>query len=450
MERNKPEFTPLIQASATGNTQAVNFLLETDADLEARDHLGRTALIHAVKNGHVRVVEMLVDAGADIEAQDDTGTSALRYANRVKNAEMLDALQGNYTSDEEEDLLLKPKQVSPVQIRQRRVRIATTLSALLLLLISWRVVVFVQRTQTCIALMEAANTDNISGITSLLLAGADPNVSTRGNVTPLIYAAGGGHTEIVNVLLKYHADPRLKDAEGGTALLRAGVTRPDIVEALLQYGADPNTLDKKGRSLLSYACENEGNVRLIHLLLQHGADPNVNCDNGPPLASLIELGGEANMTLVKELLNKGAKPDARDAAGTPALVWIAEHRNLEIAKLLLEKRADPNAKDALSRTALHKAAREEQVEMVRLLLEKGADVNAPGENGATAIMYALSGLINTDRNHRDECGEILRLLISHGANVNARDRLSRTALQFALDKKQFEMALLLKQEGAKE
>ena len=452
MGKNNPQFTPLIQAAATGNAEAVHFLLETGANLEGKDHLGRTALIHAVRNQHVRIVEMLVDAGANIEAVDDTGGTPMRYANRVKNEDILQALRGDYGPGEDEDLLLAaPKRASAYQIQQRRRRFWMALATLVLVFVSWRVFTFVQRTRTCAMLMEAANNDDISGMTAHLVNGLDPNVANQRNTTPLMFAAEGGHTEIVNVLLKYHADPNLKDANGATALRLAGITRPEIVEALLQYGADPNAADKNGKTLLSVACETGGHALLIHLLLQHGADPNVKGDNGPPLVSLIEMGVEGNTPLVKEMLSKGANANVSDAAGTPALVWVAERGNVEIAKMLLEKKADPNAKDALEeRTALHLAAREEQTELVRLLLEKNANASIADKNGETPLIYALSGLTQTDQNRREACAEILRLLISRGANLHARDSLSRTALQFALEKKQLDMASLLRQEGAKE
>ena len=53
----------------------------------------------------------------------------------------------------------------------------------------------------------------------LLDAGAKVNaIDTVEQFTPLMHAAAEGQTEVVKVLLKYKADPDLKDVDGDTAL----------------------------------------------------------------------------------------------------------------------------------------------------------------------------------------------------------------------------------------
>lgn len=53
---------------------------------------------------------------------------------------------------------------------------------------------------------------------TLLFAGADPNAQTPGGVTPLHRAAYAGHSEVVRLLLEYHANVLLCDDDGSTAL----------------------------------------------------------------------------------------------------------------------------------------------------------------------------------------------------------------------------------------
>jgi ankyrin repeat protein len=75
----------------------------------------------------------------------------------------------------------------------------------------------------------------------------DP-VDKRG-ITPLMLAAGGGHTAVVQSLLTAGCDAKLKAADGGSALHRAAAQgHAPVVELLLQAGSDPNQKDGNGKT----------------------------------------------------------------------------------------------------------------------------------------------------------------------------------------------------------
>lgn len=62
--------TPLIIASAYGNTEVVRYLLSKGADVHYVDRKGTTALYRAVRyDGDEELVQLLVDAGANIHAK---------------------------------------------------------------------------------------------------------------------------------------------------------------------------------------------------------------------------------------------------------------------------------------------------------------------------------------------------------------------------------------------
>ena len=65
-QRNCDWFTPVHEASASGNTVALNFFLKNEGDPHRKTKSGRqTPLSYAVRSGNKDVVKILLDAGAD-------------------------------------------------------------------------------------------------------------------------------------------------------------------------------------------------------------------------------------------------------------------------------------------------------------------------------------------------------------------------------------------------
>ena len=123
----------------------------------------------------------------------------------------------------------------------------------------------------------------------LLMAGADVNAQVPNGNTPLITVRNcrppfSCHSSLecrntaIQMLIKYGADPNLKNDWGRTALMvvsmgddRLGVEDnvniKNNIEALLKAGADINARDNKGDSVLQYAL----NQDIKDFLVSHGA-----------------------------------------------------------------------------------------------------------------------------------------------------------------------------------
>jgi ankyrin repeat protein len=84
--------SPLFLAAGEGKLDAVRYLLDEDANVNARETLGHTALAEAAYYGHVEVVKELLLHGADINAVSDDGT-ALDIAISRKNTAVADLLR---------------------------------------------------------------------------------------------------------------------------------------------------------------------------------------------------------------------------------------------------------------------------------------------------------------------------------------------------------------------
>ncbi len=72
--------TPLIHAIWKGKTEAAKYLIESGADLNAKDKKGYDALFYAIEYGQLETVKSLIGKGANIESKDLTGLTPLVYA----------------------------------------------------------------------------------------------------------------------------------------------------------------------------------------------------------------------------------------------------------------------------------------------------------------------------------------------------------------------------------
>jgi ankyrin repeat protein len=84
--------TPLFLAAGEGRLDAVRYLLDQGADVNAREQQGRTAVTEAAFYGNAAVIKELVLRGADVNVISDQGT-ALDIALQSKNDLMIEVLK---------------------------------------------------------------------------------------------------------------------------------------------------------------------------------------------------------------------------------------------------------------------------------------------------------------------------------------------------------------------
>lgn len=72
--------TPLIKASASGDSLIAKKLISEGANINQTDSNGATPLIYAVQSGNLETVRTLLIMGADINKRDNSGSDALVYA----------------------------------------------------------------------------------------------------------------------------------------------------------------------------------------------------------------------------------------------------------------------------------------------------------------------------------------------------------------------------------
>jgi ankyrin repeat protein len=151
------------------------------------------------------------------------------------------------------------------------------------------------------------------------------------------------------------------------------------------------------------------------------------------LGSDLEAGDDVHQTalmsaarrrkteMVRLLLSRGAKVDARGMMGRTALIWAALEDDTETVRILLEAGANVNAIPNRNHyTALSGAAFGGNLQLARLLLDRGARLD-PGSGQMTALGAAAWG---------NNPG-MVQLLLERGAAPETHGETGRTALHFA-------------------
>ena len=337
--------TALMWAASEGNTAAARVLLEAGADLQAKSAGGLTPLLFAVRNAHTDTAAALIDRGANVNDVASDGTSALGMA--VVNAYY------------ELASMLLDKGANPNLPDPRGSPLHT---------IAW---------------LRKPGTDGAAGVgntphgpppptgnvTSLQLAqkllekGANPNTriewkeptfgkegGTARNppsiqlgrhflsyigATPFYVAAKNGDAALMKLLADHGADPTITTKAGITPLMVAagldywegeapgpftGVSEPERLEAVklaLALGNDVNARATFG----DYPMVGEVSYTLLYY--PHNIDDLLNLGVGDPRwngsTALIGAVISNQPSIVRFLLDHGARPEAKTALGWTAL-----------------------------------------------------------------------------------------------------------------------------------
>ncbi|XP_056417681.1 M-phase phosphoprotein 8 [Hyla sarda] len=108
--------------------------------------------------------------------------------------------------------------------------------------------------------------------------------------------------------------------------------------------------------------------------------------SGMTLVMMAAAAGQDD--ILRLLIKKGAKINARQRNGTTALIHATEKNHLTTVALLLEAGAFVNIQQTTGETALMKACKKGNIDSVRLLIEHGADCNILTKHQSNALQFA--------------------------------------------------------------
>jgi len=454
--------TPLHFAAQSGDPETVSILLEAGADVDAIEmSRGQTPLMFAAARGRTEVVRRLLAAGADAAVAStvvDIPTRAAedRAAGRVRD-EVLAAFRGDQPDGTSWQPTPAEVQEAVQTANSARVSAADAGSAQRrdeplpdgapidpdlgeLPLNSSETVGYsssytdlVYRQGGLTALHHAVREGEVETAVALLDGGADINRQTDGDLTtPMLMAVVNGHFDLALELLERGADPNIGSHANVTPLYAAlntnwapkarypqpqayqqqQATHLDVMRAMLDAGADPNIRLTKHLWFMEYTfaqldVDTRGatpfwraayalDLPAMQMLVAAGADAGTPTMKAPPRR--FRRGGPAGPD------PSGLPPVAEGGPDVYPIHAATGHAYgtgfagvshthapgawLPAVQYLVEELgADVNARDANGFSPLHWAASRGDNEVINYLVSKGADATVLARSGqSTADM----------------------------------------------------------------
>lgn len=356
----------LVFACIEGEKELVELMLRIGVDPNSGTSVGSTPLQFAAQQGHSEIVTLLIQYGALVD-NPQSGRTALNFA-------------------------LGPTFVTKLEVRD---------------------FLAPPHLMTDNIYKEKHEAQIVETVKVLLENGADPNLCTQRENTPLHMAADLRFPTLVALLLESGAQVNTQNVKGETALWTAiSHFRPitdyskliEIVSLLIKNGADPEIADHDGKT--PFTCALSLPKEVFALLLDF--IPNINALHGS--STLLHWATCHLFRIFDDYTFFDFEFENHN-------LNITEVNTLKIINLLFEKGADPNIPSIDGTYPLHTAADELANSMIVQLLQRHAQVNVVDANGHTPLISALkcnkSGL-DYDINVEKVILKTIKLLIEVG------------------------------------
>eukprot|EP00730_Choanoeca_flexa_P007993 TRINITY_DN12421_c1_g10_i1.p1 TRINITY_DN12421_c1_g10~~TRINITY_DN12421_c1_g10_i1.p1 ORF type:complete len:341 (+),score=29.07 TRINITY_DN12421_c1_g10_i1:472-1494(+) len=245
--------------------EVAEFLLDSGADMEARDADESTPLLGTCKFDAAKA-KMLINRGANVHATDKKGQTTLINACHLGDPELVGML------------IERGVNVNSVH----------------------------ENGETALSI--AARHEHTAILERLLAAGANANTSRK---SALIGAASLGRVRAVQLLLEAGADVTARNESGGTPLhltahLRShGSDLCSVASLLIAAGADPKARDESGSTPFHayFECWHVAlNKALISLLSRAGADPHCRNEAGRAPIEMFLQSRELHQLYVRDIV----------------------------------------------------------------------------------------------------------------------------------------------------
>ncbi|KUI64372.1 Serine/threonine-protein phosphatase 6 regulatory ankyrin repeat subunit B [Cytospora mali] len=394
--------TALHLAAESGNNVLATSLIGKGARTDIKDCDRHKALYHAAKNNRDKIVTALLEHAKDERnknrSDNSSGNDPNGNSNRIINDQSNESNKNNRDSEWERD-----------------------------------------KTN---ALHVVAHEGHESIVNIILQHGANASSRDENGRTALMLAAGAGHHQVVDILIRKRGPKGSEQKEPGkeedleklkkdkqeelneALLLAVKGKHKEAIRKLQDVGAKSDLLKSEEMTALHLTIEagdKESSKLLIRAL---GDQDEVNAQDHRKKQSALHLAADKGMIdAVAALLDKQADVKLQDLYNRTALHWAVIRGNVKIMELLLGKTPQEfiNTLDHDNRTSLHWAVCQGSIEAMELILKHTPQYDAPDKDGRTALILAA------ERGNIEAVGRLLAI----GSSPGITDKDEMTALDRA-------------------
>lgn len=424
---NKKKETPLSKAlhkaNITGNQEILQHLITVN-NVTSRDSEGYTPLHYAVKTkANIDSIRYLINTGADMDARNGNGDCILYTAieNNYKDAGVLLIKSGAdiYTKNADDFSPLRLAMVTGGEIRE------------------WFI------NQNAIngcdgngntPLHYAAEWKYDENITYIVNKGGDINKKNSLGETPLFNAAKVNSPSTIKLLVEKGANPNARDLLGNTPLhLSVQCNTLDATKTLISIGAIVDAKNISGKTPLSIAATYDS-VDSAKILLENQANVN-SCDiTGKSI--LMDAVLQKSVKVIPFILAYGANVNSQDMYGRNSYHEGADIKDVEIIEVLSAYGGNALSRDSFGKTPFSLVVNDD-ISLIYLVL--GKNLNLIDSDGNNPLHAAISCKVKF---------EVLESLISRGYDINQRNSQGLTPLNYAIKQGQNSLAKSLIQKKA--
>ena len=343
--KSKRGFTPLSYAIMNNQEAFVNKLLQQGADPNIPNEDGSLPIFQAIEDKTGKILTLLLKKGVIVDALNKSGETPLLVALQKRNTKVASILLKAGANP----TIVSNKGLTPFwYLLNERTYFENRIEHIRLMIQNGANIDEKNPESDETPLIYAIKHRDNQLIHLLVEMGADVNIPTSANVTPLMLASIRETHDIVRLLIDHGARRDYVDKNNfdalayviGNAVLhkKSGEEIFDIVDTLLNWKSSNNSKDvvninfqfKDGSTPLLHAI----NVNLVgvdRLLLEAGANPNYRTKNGTNPLELAII--QNDIGFIRKLVEKGALPSAR----IQDMVSEGQINNQQILALLREK-----------------------------------------------------------------------------------------------------------------